>query len=40
METGSGKRNSLFDLINHQPDTDKGYLHSKDPYEAKHQIFN
>ena len=35
--SGSGKTNSLFNLINHQPDIDKNYLHAKDPYEAKYQ---
>ena len=34
---GSGKTNSLFNLINQQPDIDKLYLYAKDPYEAKHQ---
>ena len=29
--SGSGKTNSLFSLINHQPDIDKNYLHAKDP---------
>ena len=33
----SGKTNSLFNLINQQPDIDKLYLYAKDPYEAKHQ---
>ena len=32
---GSEKTNSLFDLINHQPDIDKIYLYAKDSYEAK-----
>ena len=27
----SGKTNSLFNLINQQPDNDKIYLHAKDP---------
>ena len=31
----SGKTNSLFNLISHQPDIDKIYLHAKDPYETK-----
>ena len=34
---GSGKGNSLFNLINQQPDIDKIYLYAKDPYEAKYQ---
>ena len=29
-----GKRNSLFNLIRHQPEIDKIYSHAKDPYEA------
>ena len=29
---GSGKTNTL-NLISHQPDIDKIYLHAKDPYE-------
>ena len=37
---GSGKTNSLFNLINQQPDIDKIYLYAKDPYEAKISIFN
>ena len=36
--SGSGKRNSLFTLINYQPDIDKIYLYCKDPYEAKYQF--
>ena len=35
----SGKKNSLFNLINQQPDIDKVYLYAKDPYEAKYQIY-
>ena len=35
--SGSGKTNVLLNLINKQPDTDKMYLYSKDPYEAKYQ---
>ena len=34
---GSGKLNSLLDLINNQPDIDKIYLYAKDQYEAKYQ---
>ena len=34
---GSGKANVLLNLIEHQPDIDKIYLHAKDPYEAKYQ---
>ena len=36
--SGSGKTNSLFNLINHQPDIDKIYLYATDPYEAKYQL--
>ena len=35
--SGSGKTNSLLNLINSQPDIDKIYLYAKDPYEAKYQ---
>ena len=35
--SGSGKRNTLLNLINNQPDIDKIYLYAKDPYEAKYQ---
>ena len=35
---GWGKTNSLFNLINQQPDIDKSYLYAKDPYEAKYQF--
>ena len=33
--SGSGKTNSLFNLINQQPDIDKSYLYAKDLYKAK-----
>ena len=36
--SGSGKTNSLFNLINQQPDIDKTYLYAKDPYKAKYQF--
>ena len=36
--SGSGKTNSLFNLISQQPETDKIYLYAKDPYEAKYQF--
>ena len=29
--SGSGKTNVLLSLISHQPNTDKIYLHAKDP---------
>ena len=32
------KKNSLFNLINHQPDIDKIYLCTKDLNEAKYQF--
>ena len=32
--SGSGKTNSLLNLIDNQPDIDKIYLYAKDPYEA------
>ena len=35
--SGSGKTNTLLNLINNPPDIDKIYLHAKDPYEAKYQ---
>ena len=31
-----GKTNSLFNLINQQPDIDKIYWYAEGPYEAKH----
>ena len=37
-DSGSGKTNSLLNLISHQPDIDKIYLYTKDPYEAKYQL--
>ena len=36
--SGSGKTNSLFNLISQQPDIDKIYLYVKDPYEAKYEF--
>ena len=35
--SGSGKTNSLLNLINQQPDIDKIYLFAKGPYEEKYQ---
>ena len=29
--SGSGKTNALLNLIDNEPDTDKIYLHTKDP---------
>ena len=36
--SGSGRKNSLFNLINQQPDIDKTYLYAKCLYEAKYQF--
>ena len=36
--SGFGKKNSLFNVINQQPDIDKICLYAKDPYEAKCQF--
>ena len=36
--SGSGKTSSLFNPINKQPDIDKIYLYSKNPYNAKYQF--
>ena len=35
--SGSGKTNALLNVINNQPDIDKIYLYTKDPYKAKYQ---
>ena len=35
--SGSGKTNTLLNLLNNQPDTDKIYLYAKDSYEVKYQ---
>ena len=34
----SRKTNTLLNLINNQPDIDKIYLYTKDPYEAEYQF--
>ena len=34
--SGSGKTNTLLNLINHEPDIDKIYLYAKDLYDAKY----
>ena len=34
----SRKKNALHNLINHEPDIDKIYLHAKDPFEAKYHL--
>ena len=36
--SGSGKRNSLFNLLSHQPDIDQIYIYANDPYEAKYEF--
>ena len=36
--SGSRKTSGLLNLIRNQPDTDKIYLYTKDPYEAKYQF--
>ena len=36
--SGSGKTNSLFNLISQQPDIDKIYLNGKDLFETKYQF--
>ena len=36
--SGSGKTNSLFNLLSHQPDIDKIYLYAKGPNEQKYQL--
>ena len=36
--SGSGKTNSLFNLISQQTNIDKIYLDSKDPYETKYRF--
>ena len=38
VSSGSGKTNTLFNLINNQPDIDKIYLYAKDQYEGKYQF--
>ena len=35
--SGTWKTNALLNLINNQPDIDKLYLHTKDPYKDKYQ---
>ena len=38
ISSGSGKTNSLLNLINNQPDIDKINLQAKDQYEVKYQF--
>ena len=35
--SGSGKKNLLLNLIENQPDIDKIYFYTKDPYESKYK---
>ena len=35
---GSGKKNSLFNLINAHLDIDKTFLYTKDPCQAKYEF--
>ena len=37
-DSGSGKRNSIFNLMSQQPHIDKTYLYVKDSYKAKYQF--
>ena len=36
--SGSGKTNTLIDLINHEREINKIYLYAKDRYETKYQL--
>ena len=36
--SGSGKTNTLLNLIIHQPDGDKIFLYAKDPCKPKYQL--
>ena len=36
--SGSGKTNSLLQLMNHQPNIDKIYWYTKDPYKVKYKF--
>ena len=36
--SGSGKTDGLLNLINHEPDIHKIFLHAKDPYELKYLL--
>ena len=36
--SGSGEKNSLFNLISQQPGIDEIYLYAEDPYETKYQF--
>ena len=36
--SGSGKSNSLFNVVNKESDIDKIYLYAKEPYKAKYRF--
>ena len=36
---GGSKTNSLFNLINEEPDINKNCLHAKDPYGENYQFY-
>ena len=36
--SGSGKTNTLRNIINHEPDNDETSLYAKDPYKAKYEL--
>ena len=36
--SGSGKTNTFFNVINHEPDIDQSYLDAKDQYEANYLL--
>ena len=38
--SGSRKTNALLHLINYQPEMDKHFLFTKDPYEPKYQLLS
>ena len=38
-DSGSGKINSLFNLIRYESETDKIYFYAKNPYEGKYHFF-
>ena len=36
--SGSRKTNASLNLVNHEPDIEKGYLYAEDPYKTKYQL--
>ena len=38
-DSGSGKINSLFNLIRYESEADKIYFYAKNPYEGKYHFF-